>query len=67
MDPHPRIHKSPVPPNLTTDSSIPTITQSTALWKALKHREELDAKEKVDGRATRRGLLQKVRHALHLG
>ncbi|MGI9244301.1 MAG: hypothetical protein ACR2RV_26115 [Verrucomicrobiales bacterium] len=41
MIPNPRIHR----PNAR--SYVPTITQSTALWKAMRHREEMERRRQV--------------------
>lgn len=62
MNPNPRIHK-PLASSFL-NPGIPTITQSTALWKAMKHREELEHKrERVAADIARHGFGARLRHA----
>ena len=42
MNPNPRIHQPTARSYVASYSSTPTITQSTALWKAMRHREEIE-------------------------
>ncbi|MFT4550647.1 MAG: hypothetical protein ACI8XO_005075 [Verrucomicrobiales bacterium] len=44
MNTNPRIHQPSARSYISSYSSTPTITQSTALWKAIRHREELEKK-----------------------
>jgi len=62
MTPNPRIHR----PNAR--SYVPTITQSTALWKAMRRREELDrrrAARRADfADLTEHRFIARIKHAL---
>ena len=41
MNPNPRIHRPSARSFLASESSTPTITQSTALWKAMRRRQQV--------------------------
>ena len=48
MNPSPRIHRPAARSYESNYSSTPTIPQSTALWKAMRHREEIERRQ-ADG------------------
>jgi hypothetical protein len=59
MTPNPRIHR----PNAR--SYVPTITQSTALWKAMRHREEIERRRlALRAELEANPIVVRLRHAL---
>ena len=65
MKPNPRIHRPSARSYIAGQSSVPTITQSTALWKAMRHREEMEQREAAEeaGRGSG-GFWTRLRHAV---
>ena len=65
MNPNPRIHKPIARSFARSYWSVPTITQSTALWKAMRHREELERqREELEAAIAEQGLMARIRHLL---
>lgn len=65
MNPNPRIHRPNARSYVTSYSPDPTITQSTALWKAMRHREELERREAENHEALAAGgVFTRLRHVL---
>jgi hypothetical protein len=61
MTPNPRIHR----PNAR--SYVPTITQSTALWKAMRHREQMEhRREALRAELAANPLLVRLKNVLRL-
>jgi hypothetical protein len=64
MIPNPRIHRPTARSYVAGYSSLPTITQSTALWKAMRHREELERQRAANAADAANGPLARFKRAL---
>ena len=65
MTPNPRIHQPSAKTFSTGRSSTPTITESAALWKALKRREEVERRNaQLKEELAAGGLFLRLRYAI---
>ena len=65
MTPNPRIHRPSARSYSPGPTSIPTITQSTALWQAMRLREDEQRREdEIRQSVADGGLVMKLKYAL---